>query len=62
MVYVEGEASPTQWFWTRDTAQRILYVVANGNEMNNGLETRRSSTAMDSPSMRANGSDRSSPS
>lgn len=33
-------ASPTQWFWTRDTAQRILYVVANGNEMNNGFESK----------------------
>ena len=37
MVYVEGEASPTQWFWTRDTAQRIFYVIGNGNEMDNGL-------------------------
>lgn len=33
-------ASPTQWFWTRDTAQRIFYVVANGNEMNNGFESK----------------------
>ena len=33
-------ASPTQWFWTRDTAQRIFYVVANGNEMDNGFESK----------------------
>lgn len=37
---MEEVASPTQWFWTRDTAQRIFYVVANGNEMNNGFESK----------------------
>lgn len=43
MLYLDEaktNASPTQWFWTRDTAQRIFYVVANGNEMNNNLETK----------------------
>ena len=40
MVYIEGEASPTQWFWTRDTAKRIFYVIGNGNAMNNGIETK----------------------
>ena len=39
-VFVDGKESPTQWFWTRDTAKRIMYVVANGNSMSNGLNTK----------------------
>ncbi len=27
----------TQWYWTRSTAQRLLYVVVNSNAMMNGL-------------------------
>lgn len=39
-VFIGTAESPTQWFWTRDTAKRIMYVVANGNDMNNGLNTK----------------------
>lgn len=42
-VYLDAAGtveSPTQWWWTRDTAKRIMYVVVNGNEMNNGLNTK----------------------
>lgn len=30
-------ASPTSWYWVRQTAQRLLYVAANNNGMANGL-------------------------
>lgn len=30
-------ASPTNWYWVRQTAQRLLYVTANNNGMANGL-------------------------
>lgn len=30
-------ASPTSWYWVRQTAQRLLYTVVNNNGMANGL-------------------------
>ena len=37
MVKVGEAESPTQWYWTRKTAQRIFYNVVNGNGMKNGV-------------------------
>ncbi|MBR1813117.1 MAG: glycoside hydrolase family 3 C-terminal domain-containing protein [Lachnospiraceae bacterium] len=33
----EDTESPTQWYWVRTTAMRIMYVTANGNAMRNGF-------------------------
>lgn len=37
--YKDGETFDgyTQWFWVRNTAQRIFYMAVNGNAMANGL-------------------------
>lgn len=29
--------NPTQWYWLRESAQRMLYTIVNGNAMDNGF-------------------------
>lgn len=33
----QGNESPTQWFYVRETAKTLMYTLTNGNAMNNGL-------------------------